>query len=711
MMKHSVFVEKLRFVEEEPCFVYVLHFIKIQNTWKAVVEHLRVLVFDEKLWSYEIAFCKTLDILGLDELLRILPHGLDIYYVRGSAYVNILSQEEIDGALLAKLPFDELRTLFPKLKDRVLFTERLDLLMKECSNIPIEQSNEENISNEAARQIFDPDPVPQTTYSTEDVPDSSLLSTNDTNCDTFQASGNVYNPTGDGDNDDSEDPIEHLPSDFAFVSLPEEIQMVIGENDLTKLRGHTNHRRILLNFVFKTIVSTYNLLYPNANDYFLMTQALLKALKISIAELNATNEWKEAIKQKFKNERRLLQNTSLMVQRKRDKFGKGSGRLAKKSEALSAERKPNKMICVSPIIDETDVEQLVRTMRDGIENETIDNDVLITLWKKTFGYRRLFIRSHTISEILEKFLGYSYAYLMFEEVKMIENIDIEQNVNEMLPHLFEKLPNNSSCVMDVLPIRVIKILCKHFNQSISHILFDNEPIVPTPCIQVSNENFELYLDWRVVIRTTNPTTALSLLLSLYNIFEVKFTKNNHTSHLLYGIFFQNGDELGKNLRILLNSWHFKLEDRTKSPQIQTIRSIEHVDMPIGSPTQLHSAMSAATMVAPATQTTAATPSTTTAATPLTTTVAASPTIQTVSSSSLLNIDGKESQESPQVIPLIIDEDAKQQGSNNFPTEKDESEQMGVSIKTSPTLIYSKIQQKSTSKSKRRSSSRSQNVVL
>ncbi|CAF1531366.1 unnamed protein product [Adineta ricciae] len=649
MMKHSVFVEKLRFVEEEPCFVYVLHFIKIQNTWKAVVEHLRVLVFDEKLWSYEIAFCKTLDILGLDELLRILPHGLDIYYVRGSAYVNILSQEEIDGALLAKLPFDELRTLFPKLKDRVLFTERLDLLMKECSNIPIEQSNEENISNEAARQIFDPDPVPQTTYSTEDVPDSSLLSTNDTNCDTFQASGNVYNPTGDGDNDDSEDPIEHLPSDFAFVSLPEEIQMVIGENDLTKLRGHTNHRRILLNFVFKTIVSTYNLLYPNANDYFLMTQALLKALKISIAELNATNEWKEAIKQKFKNERRLLQNTSLMVQRKRDKFGKGSGRLAKKSEALSAERKPNKMICVSPIIDETDVEQLVRTMRDGIENETIDNDVLITLWKKTFGYRRLFIRSHTISEILEKFLGYSYAYL--------------------------------------------------------------EPIVPTPCIQVSNENFELYLDWRVVIRTTNPTTALSLLLSLYNIFEVKFTKNNHTSHLLYGIFFQNGDELGKNLRILLNSWHFKLEDRTKSPQIQTIRSIEHVDMPIGSPTQLHSAMSAATMVAPATQTTAATPSTTTAATPLTTTVAASPTIQTVSSSSLLNIDGKESQESPQVIPLIIDEDAKQQGSNNFPTEKDESEQMGVSIKTSPTLIYSKIQQKSTSKSKRRSSSRSQNVVL
>ena len=32
---------------------------------------------------------------------------------------------------------------------------------------------------------------------------------------------------------------------------------------------------------------------------------------------------------------------------------------------------------------------------------------------------------------------------MFEEVKMIDNVDIEQCVNEILPGLFEKLPNNA----------------------------------------------------------------------------------------------------------------------------------------------------------------------------------------------------------------------------------------------------------------------------
>ena len=62
-------------------------------------------------------------------------------------------------------------------------------------------------------------------------------------------------------------------------------------------------------------------------------------------------------------------------------------------------------------MDECDIEQLVTTMKEGIQNGTIHNDVLSTLWKKTFGYRRLFIRSHTTNEVLEKFPGYSYPCL------------------------------------------------------------------------------------------------------------------------------------------------------------------------------------------------------------------------------------------------------------------------------------------------------------
>jgi hypothetical protein len=63
-------------------------------------------------------------------------------------------------------------------------------------------------------------------------------------------------------------------------------------------------------------------------------------------------------------------------------------------------------------MDEYDIEQLVVTMKDGIENATIDDDELNILWKRTFGYHRSFIRSHTTNEVLEKFPGYSYPWLV-----------------------------------------------------------------------------------------------------------------------------------------------------------------------------------------------------------------------------------------------------------------------------------------------------------
>ncbi|CAF2080041.1 unnamed protein product [Rotaria magnacalcarata] len=348
--------------------------------------------------------------------------------------------------MLAKLPFDELRVLFPKLKDRVLFTEKLDLLIKGSNNIENEQLDSEGALNACSKQTIDKCVASQTTASTKDSLDDPLLSSNDMSNDTFDTTSNMDDKTNEDGNDGSEEFQQNLPLDFKLVSLPEELEEIINENELIKLRGHTNHRRILLNFVFKVVFNTYNLLYPKAHDYFLITHALLKALKIPTTDANAA-------------------------------------------------------IYVSTIMDECDIEQLVTTMKEGIRNGT-----------------------HTTNEVLEKFPGYSYPCLMFEEVKMIENVDIENNVSELLPRLFDKLPNNSLFIMDLLPIRIIKLLCKQFHQPVGHILVDSEPLVPTSCIKVSNEKFELYLDWQVVAETRNPTTALSLLLSLYNVFEVKFAK-------------------------------------------------------------------------------------------------------------------------------------------------------------------------------------------
>lgn len=184
-----------------------------------------------------------------------------------------------------------------------------------------------------------------------------------------------------------------------------------------------------------------------------------------------------------------------------------------------------------------------------------------------------------------------------------------------------------------------------------------------------------------MIKTTSPVTALSLLLSFYSVFEIKFAKNNHTSRLLYGVFFQNGDDLGKNLRILLNSWHFTFEDKVKKSQIQTTNSIHNVDIQIIPELQLHSRAT---------------------------------TMETASSftTSNIGVGENESPKSPQSMPLIIADIEEQQPHDNSLVQIDEPEKMDVIIETaSSSVVPSGIKQKSNTKKKFSNSSNVQHTVL
>ncbi len=91
-IKNSVFITKLLHEEEIPLFVLVRHILKLGNSWKLVVQHLETLSFDQTLWSYEINYLEKFSIMNLDECVRILPHGLDIYFVKNSSFVNILTR-------------------------------------------------------------------------------------------------------------------------------------------------------------------------------------------------------------------------------------------------------------------------------------------------------------------------------------------------------------------------------------------------------------------------------------------------------------------------------------------------------------------------------------------------------------------------------------------------------------------------------------------
>lgn len=211
---------------------------------------------------------------------------------------------------MAKLPFDELRALFPKLKDRVLFTEQRDLLVKECNNTVHEQLHSEDSLSKCNKQTLDICSEAQITAAKQDLVDDIRPPPPpciDMDTEILETISNISSQVNEDERDDVEEQQQKLPLDFEFSSIPEEIQVIVNENELIKLRGHTNHRRMLLNFVFKTIGHTYNLLYkkkifckfkpnfihfhyryPKASDYLLITQALLKALNIPITDINAT---------------------------------------------------------------------------------------------------------------------------------------------------------------------------------------------------------------------------------------------------------------------------------------------------------------------------------------------------------------------------------------------------------------------------------------
>ena len=91
-IKNSVFITALHHEEEIPEFVLLRHILKLNESWRLIVQHLETLSFDQTLWSYEITYLEKFSIMNLDECLDILPHGLDVYFVKDSSFVNVLTR-------------------------------------------------------------------------------------------------------------------------------------------------------------------------------------------------------------------------------------------------------------------------------------------------------------------------------------------------------------------------------------------------------------------------------------------------------------------------------------------------------------------------------------------------------------------------------------------------------------------------------------------
>jgi hypothetical protein len=88
-----------------------------------------------------------------------------------------------------------------------------------------------------------------------------------------------------------------------------------------------------------------------------------------------------------------------------------------------------------------------------------------------------------------------------------------------------------------------------------------DPITPVPCVKILNDKYQLYLDYEVIVQTTSAEEAISILLCLYNLFEIKFQRHSRGVHLLYGIMFEDQNDLTKSLRKVLLTWDYIIKNK------------------------------------------------------------------------------------------------------------------------------------------------------
>ncbi|CAF1086044.1 unnamed protein product [Adineta steineri] len=92
----------------------------------------------------------------------------------------------------------------------------------------------------------------------------------------------------------------------------------------------------------------------------------------------------------------------------------------------------------------------------------------------------------------------------------------------MLPKLLDSIPDNSGFVNDLPAVRLIKLLSKYFTDSWQQIISNKEPLSPRPAIQITTDQFIIFLDYEVISETSSMEQALCIIVSLYVIFELQF---------------------------------------------------------------------------------------------------------------------------------------------------------------------------------------------
>ncbi|CAF1461868.1 unnamed protein product [Didymodactylos carnosus] len=337
-----------------------------------------------------------------------------------------------------------------------------------------------------------------------------------------------------------------LPENYPMPALPSIIEQAIETGDFRKFDNYCNYRSVVVDAIFHDLHHKYELLYPEKRDY------------------DNVQSWKNSLQTKFKKGRKPLALMNEEVKRAITKYSHvQSGRKIKKQTTEEAERQTDRFVVIQNIEDEDDVQGNIEFMREELSKESPDIDRLRRSWRITLKARRDFVSQNKSIDILKEYPGYRLPNLILYEIELLtRGLDIVTSTKECLNSLGEKLyhVNETLFVAEPVQFRVIKILCKKFEESHQHILCgDNEPSSPYPCLTYTDHTINVMLDRQVICSETRIDQAIALWMATYHIFEIKFQHHNRAARLLYCMILKDKSFATSTVRQLLNELNINIE--------------------------------------------------------------------------------------------------------------------------------------------------------
>ncbi|CAF1362987.1 unnamed protein product [Adineta steineri] len=526
--RFTVLIIGLLDINEQPIFGQIIRILKTNEKWWLLVDVLTTVGYDENLFAWEIK--------STDHYVMLDPHNLKYYYKGLDVYEVNNAKYDIDGTTLEMMSnVERISTVIPTFKQQLLFLKEREKLFQTNNGISINSSGSSS---------------------------SSSTNLNSSSSSIESISNNLFSKSLDQSTSDQsfdEQMIKQtFPDKYIIPPLPDAVLKDIEEAALHKFGPHCSNRQILVDAVAHDLISNYKIFYPNHQQFDVIGIAMVEFLKLPATKHNV-GVWKNALQTKLRRKR--SENSDYIeVQQHQLKYVRvGSGRPIKKRIGEVIQRDCEKQMMLA-FYDETTLYNMQLKAEQLRDISPIDINNQMMLWNETMQVRRQYIRENSTSDIVKEFPGYSNPTLIFEEIKMIMKVDLAAAVRRQVPILIEKVSKTFDFINDSSPFRLIKILCREFNETVHHILSNTEPSIPHQTLVLFDDRIYIYVDFVQVVSTSSPDDVVALLIAMYTIFELAFNKNSRSIRLLYSILYADPCFLPNTIRIFLKEKNIDVYD-------------------------------------------------------------------------------------------------------------------------------------------------------